>query len=160
MANKLILIIIFIFGSYVYAQQYEISATQSDLSSMRADTTFQDGRRRKGKNIGNKPMPQYRVINKIYVTRSSFQKVGPGNEVRIKIMQFGSDNTDIEDFSLAYERGNEYHSSNVYGIENITFPFYVKVAYRSWNAFHAVQFDVRFEFTIYDPGVWNVTIFN
>ena len=28
------------------------------------------------------------------------------------------------------------------------------------NSFRHVQFDVRFEFTIYDPGVWDVTIYN
>jgi hypothetical protein len=61
---------------------------------------------------------------------------------------------------MAYEHGTEYRTGNTVGIDNITFPFYNKVTYRSWNAFHAVQFDVRFEFTIYDPGVWDVTIYN
>jgi hypothetical protein len=121
---------------------------------------LQTGQRKKGKDLGNKPLPQFRVTTKQYVTRSSFQKVGPGHEVRIRILKSGADNTDIEDFSMAYDHGTEYRTGNTIGIDNITFPFYNKVSYRSWNSFHAVQFDVRFEFTIYDPGVWDVTIYN
>ena len=30
----------------------------------------------------------------------------------------GVDNTDIEDFSMAYNSGTEYRMGNVYGIEN------------------------------------------
>ena len=70
------------------------------------------------------------------------------------------DNTDIEDFSLAYDSGNEYRMGNTVGIENSSLPLYVKVTYRSWNTFHAVQFDVIYEFVIYCPGTWDVTIFN
>ena len=75
-------------------------------------------------------------------------------------MQNGIDNTDIEDFSMAYESGTKYRKSNVYGIQNTSLPLYVKVTYRSWNSYHAVQFDVTFEFTIYYPGARDVTIFN
>ena len=70
------------------------------------------------------------------------------------------DNTDIEDLSLAYDSGMEYRMGNTYGIENSIFPLYVKVTYKSWNTFHAVQFDVIYEFVIYIPGTWDVTICN
>jgi hypothetical protein len=160
MTSKLILIIIFIFGSFSFAQQNGSKAAPGDITVTKADTTLQTGQRKKGKDLGNKPLPQFRVTTKQYVTRSSFQKVGPGHEVRIRILKSGADNTDIEDFSMAYEHGTEYRTGNTVGIDNITFPFYNKVSYRSWNSFHAVQFDVRFEFTIYDPGVWDVTIYN
>jgi hypothetical protein len=160
MANKLILVLIFIFGSLSFAQQNNNKTATNDISIARADTALQTGSRKKGKNPGNQLPPQFRVTTKQYVTRSSFQKVGPGHEVRIKILKSGTDNTDIEDFAMAYEHGTEYRTGNTVGIDNITFPFYNKVTYRSWNSFHAVQFDVRFEFTIYDPGVWDVTIYN
>ena len=160
MANKLILIIIFTFGSFSFARQNYYKAAPNDFTIVSADTSMQTGSRKKFKNPGNQLPPQFRVTNKQYVTRSSFQKVGPGHEVRIKILKSGTDNTDIEDFSMAYEHGTEYRTGNTIGIDNISFPFYNKVSYRSWNAFHAVQYDVRFEFTIYDPGVWDVTIYN
>ena len=33
-----------------------------------------------------------------------------------------------------------------------------RVRYDSWNQFHTVQFTVIFEFTINDPGLWDVNI--
>jgi hypothetical protein len=75
-------------------------------------------------------------------------------------MQNGKDNTDIEDFSLAHDSGNEYRMGNIYGIDYSSLPLYVKVTYRSWNTFHAVQFDVTYEFIVYYPGTWDVTICN
>jgi hypothetical protein len=106
----------------------------------------------------NKP---YSITNSRYVSRSTITKsINPNNGVRIRIMQNGTDNLDIEDFYLAYESGNEYRMGNTYGIENTSLPLYVKVTYRSWNVFHSVQFDVTYEFVIYFPGTWDVTIFN
>ena len=39
------------------------------------------------------------------------------------------ENKEIEDFALAYDSGNEYRMGNIYGIEHVTFPLYVKVTY-------------------------------
>jgi len=108
----------------------------------------------------NRILPAYKIETRRGVTHFSIHRFSKGNEVRIKIMQNAVENNDIEDFNLAYDSGNEYRMGNLYGIENITFPLYVKVTYRSWNAFHTGRYDVTFEFTINNPGVWNVTIFN
>jgi len=105
-------------------------------------------------------VPPYKITTRRYLSHFSMQRFSQGNEIRIKILLNSVENTDIEDFALAYDSGNEYRMGNIYGIDHVTFPLYVKVTYRTWNAFHAVQSDVVFEFTINCPGTWNVTLFN
>lgn len=110
---------------------------------------------------GRRHRAPYRIITSRYVTRSTIvRSTAHTNGVRIRLKQSGEDNTDIEDFSLAFDSGNEYRMGNTFGIENSSFPLYVKVTYRTWNVFHAVQFDVSYEFVIYAPGTWDVTLFN
>ena len=108
----------------------------------------------------HKVLPPYEIETRRYISHYSIQRFNRGNEVRIRIMQNAVENKDIEDFCLAYDSGQEFRMGNIYGLENVTFPLYVKVTYRSWNAFHAIQFDVAFEFVINYPGNWNVTLFN
>jgi hypothetical protein len=78
----------------------------------------------------------------------------------IKVLLGGSDNSEIEDFSLAYTSGSEYRNTGTYGIQNTTVPVDVTVRYRTWNQLHSAQYDVLFEFTILDPGTWNITLIN
>lgn len=178
MINKLFLTVVFISCGCLYAQQKDKKAALTDKASSHSAVnkhtpgkdadlfTAADGINREWKLKAIKPIhkkqyPPYRIIDSRYVSRSTILKsLNAVNEVKIRIMQNGLDNLGIEDFSLAYDSGNEYHMSNTYGIENISFPLYVKVTYRSWNTFHAVQFDVNYEFVIYSPGSWNVTLFN
>jgi hypothetical protein len=110
---------------------------------------------------GKKLMPPFEIINSRSVSRSTITKsVNAANGVRIKILQGGSDNTTIEDFSLSYDSGVEYHMTTTYGIENTSLPLYVKITYRTWNQLHTIQYEVLFEFIIYDPGTWDVVISN
>ena len=153
MAKKLFIIAMLILGCSVNTFQNESKATINGNSSTESG------------NLNNskthKSRPPYRIVNSRYVSRSAITRmVSHDNGVRIRIMQNGSDNTDIEDFSMAFDSGTEYRMGNVYGIDNSSLPLYVKVTYRSWNTFHAVQFDVSYEFVIYWPGTWNVTICN
>lgn len=75
-------------------------------------------------------------------------------------MQGGVDNVDIEAFTLAYSSGDEYRSGNIYAIQHLTFPVIIKITYRTWNPLHQSQYNVSFEFTINDPGSWDVTLYN
>lgn len=113
-----------------------------------------------GNDMAREVIPPYKISTRRYLSHFSFQRFSQGNEIRIKILLNSVENTTIEDFALAYDSGNEYRMGNIYGIEHVTFPLYVKVTYRTWNAFHAVQSDVVFEFTINCPGTWNVTLNN
>jgi hypothetical protein len=153
MAKKIFLIAILILGCSVYIFQNESKATISNNSASDSSNL--------NNSKSHKHLPPYRILNNRYVTRSTITKsIGHNYGVAIKLLQNGIDNTDIEDFSLAYNNGTEYRMGNVYGIENTTFPLFVKVTYKAWNTFHAVQFDVTYEFVIYYPGNWNVTIWN
>jgi hypothetical protein len=178
MLKNLFLSVILISGSCVYGQQADNKVILTDVSGS-ASGDIKDGQTivkdsfsgevkpssekkwKHGKCMRKKSVTPYRITNKQYVSRSTIKKsINTDHDVKIKIMQNGHDNTDIEDLSLAYDSGNEYRMGNVYGIQNSTFPLYVKVTYKSWNTFHAVQSDVAFEFTITSPGSWDVTIFN
>jgi hypothetical protein len=110
---------------------------------------------------GKALVPSYKITHSRSVARSTISKsIDSGNGVKIKIMLGGSDNTEIEDFTLAYTSGSEYRNGVTYGIEHSSLPLEVTVRYITWNQLHTVQYDVLFEFTIFDPGTWNVTIIN
>jgi hypothetical protein len=113
------------------------------------------------KFLGQKLIPPYQVTNTLSVPRYSLTKTSPaGNGLRIRILQGGSENSSIEDFSLAYDSGEEYRTGSLLGIQNVRFPVAVKVRYRAWNQFHTAQYNVIFEFTVNDPGTWDVMISN
>ena len=106
-------------------------------------------------------IPSYRITANRNVQRFKIIKsVQPGNGVTIKLMLGGSDNTQVEDFSLAYSSGSEYRIGPAYGIQNSLVPLEVTVRYKTWNQLHTAQYEVFFEFTIDDPGTWNVTLTN
>jgi hypothetical protein len=95
------------------------------------------------------------------VSRYTFvRSASKSDGIKIRLMQAGNDNVSVEDFSLAYDSGSEYRSGNYYGIENVRYPLTVKVKYRSWNQLLTSQFNVIFEFVIYQPGSWDVVIIN
>lgn len=153
MEKKVILIAIFVLGCSVFSFNNESIATSKTSSASEPGDS--------GIGRQHKSSPAYRILTSRYVSRSTFkQSIEHNNGVRIKILMNGLDNTDIEDFSLEYDSGNEYRMGNTYGIENSSLPLYVKVTYRSWNTFHAVQSDVTYEFVVYYPGTWDVTICN
>ncbi|MBK8881308.1 MAG: hypothetical protein IPN67_02705 [Bacteroidales bacterium] len=153
MTKKLILIVIVILGYTILNWNNESGAAISNIKDTGSESPAIS------KSHRNKS--PYKIISSRYVSRSSIRRnVGTTNGVRINLKQNGIDNTDIEDFSLAFNSGNEYRMGNTVGIENSSFPLYVKVTYRTWNTFHAVQNDVIYEFIIYYPGAWDVIICN
>ena len=116
---------------------------------------------KRDKYQGKISVPPFKIMNSRSVTRSTITKsIDVVNGVRIRILQGGTDNATIEDFSLSYDSGAEYRMTNTYGIQNTSLPLYVKITYRTWNQLHTIQYDVLFEFTIYDPGTWDVAISN
>jgi hypothetical protein len=113
------------------------------------------------KFIGEQLIPAYKIVSNLGVIRYNFMKTSEtGSDVTIKIFIAGKVNSDIEGFSMAYDSGNEYHSGYSMGIQNPYFPIDVKIRYRTWNQFHTHQSDVLFEFTIHDPGRWEISLNN
>src|ERR1035437_8617320 len=151
MVRKVLLFGILIFGSYAYSQPNDIKINPSDKpipsfgnknsmvafkdSYISADRPNNESNENNGKVKGKRHVRPYRITNSRYIAHSLIQKsIGPSNEIKIKIMKNG--------------------------LQNTTMPLYVKVTYRSWNTFHAVQSDCVFEFVIYSRGSWDVTLFN
>jgi len=111
--------------------------------------------------VGKKAISPYKVTYSLSVPRYTFSKTSPsGSLIRLRIMQGGSDNTAIEDFSIAYSSGDEYRNGPYFCVQNIRFPVDVKVKYRAWNQLHTSQFNVIFEFTVTEPGTWDVMVSN
>jgi hypothetical protein len=105
--------------------------------------------------------PPFKISSSRNVQRSTIVKsVEIGNGVKIKLMLGGVDNSEVEDFSLAYSSGSEYRNAATYGIQNSGVPLDVTVRFKTWNQLHTLQYDVWFEFIILEPGTWNVTITN
>lgn len=221
MLNRLLLVVFFVFGTYVYGQQSDCQVKVPRLAGTYtggcknglahgkgiaqgtdryegqfskgipdgrgtytwANGTYYEGqwengmREGKGKEvymdsvitgywkedryIGIKLIPPYTITRSTSVARSTFSKLSnPENGVKIKFLRGGNSNYTIEGFSMVYSSGEEYQSGVIYGIQNVRYPLDVKIMYRTWNLLGTASYDVVFEFTINDPGSWDVTISN
>lgn len=109
---------------------------------------------------GKELIPPYKITRNTNVARATFKKSGAIEGVRILLLQAGSDNVAIENLSIASSSGSEYRSGRMYGIQNVLFPLDVKVKYMTWNKMRTGQIEVIFEFTINEPGAWEVTLNN
>ena len=110
---------------------------------------------------GSKPKSTYKInanrnLQRYVITKS----INPSNGIRLKILMGGMDNPEVEDFSIAYSSGYEYQNVGTYCIDNISLPLDVVVRYKTWNQLHTVQYEVLFDFTIFDTGTWNVSLSN
>ncbi len=109
--------------------------------------------------MGKKVMAPYKINRSMYVTRSSFKKSNStNNEVIVKLIRGGIDNSGVENFMIAYSSGTQYKAGNHTGIQNPSFPLDVKVTFTAWNMFRTARSEVIFDFTINQPGRWDVMI--
>jgi hypothetical protein len=116
---------------------------------------------RDNRYMGEELIASYVIKSNVGVSRYTVKRtIGSLPGVKLRIMQGGADNHGIDDFSLAYDSGDEYRLGPMYGIQNVLFPLNVHVRYRTWNAFRTAQYRVFFEFTINEPGSWDVVITN
>ena len=111
--------------------------------------------------MGETTPPPYLVSGIRNVTRYSIVKMNETDSgVRIALYLAGNFNVDIEDFSMASDSGEEYQAGRYVGLSNAMVPYTVTIKYRTWNTFHTSQYDVFFEFTINEPGLFEVSITN
>ncbi len=113
------------------------------------------------KYTGKSQVKKYEVLQSRFIARSSFiKRSNSPNQIMVKLTLGGSPNTTVQDFSMTYSSGDEFHPGNAYGIQNITYPVTVRLQYRTWNIFRTVMTDCTFEFRINEPGSWDVNIQN
>jgi len=113
------------------------------------------------KYIGEDFIPPYKVTRNQGIVRYSIRKVNEvGSGFGVTLYLAGSYNTDIDDWSMETTSGEAYTSGRKVGIENAVIPYTVFIKYRVWNTMHSQQHDVYFDFTINEPGTFEVTITN
>jgi len=108
------------------------------------------------------PVPAKPKVNYMTgVDRYTFLKNGYiQNQVLINIMQNGVPNTTIENFRMSSSSGVNTQLGTAIGYNYIVFPVTIKVAYTTLNKLKAMRYSVIFDFTISEPGEWEVTINN
>ena len=111
--------------------------------------------------VGKELIPPYRITMSRGVIRSSIRKMNEmGSGFRVKIFLAGNFNSDIGNFSMVCDSGEEYMSGRFIAIQNAIVPYSVSIKYRTWNSLHSAQSEVVFEFTINEPGSFEVSITN
>ena len=111
------------------------------------------------KYIGKKLMATYTINRSMYVTRYSFKKINSAiNDVKVKLIRGGIENAGVENLMIAYSSGSQYSSGGFTGIQNPVFPIDIRVTFTAWNMFRTAKSEVIFDFTINQPGNWDVVI--
>ena len=116
---------------------------------------------KKDEYVGTEHIPPYKITRTQGVIRSSIRKVNEvGNKFSVALYLGGAFNTDVDNFTMDCSSGSEFSSGRSSGIENATVPYTVQIRYRVWNSMHTQQHDVFFDFTINEPGTFEVSITN
>jgi len=109
--------------------------------------------------FARKVIPPFSISRTLSYARCSIKKVSKSdNNIRIRFYRGGAENADMDGLDLFYNSGDEYHSDSYVGIQNPRFPIDIKVKFRAMNYFHTQSHDVIVEFTINEPGTWEVVI--
>jgi len=110
---------------------------------------------------GKKVISSYRVITNQGVVRYVFRKISDnGDDLVIKLFLGSQLNKNIEGFSMAYDSGDEFEIGSSFGLQSIKYPLIVKIRYRTLNQFHTSRSDVLFEFELFEPGKWELSLTN
>lgn len=113
------------------------------------------------KYVGSELIAPYSINRNVGVVRYNIRKLNETvNNVSFKFLIGGRANSDIEGLSIISSSGDQYNSGFTLGIQSFMIPMDVKITYRTWNSMHTSQSNVSFEFTINEPGRWEVTINN
>lgn len=110
---------------------------------------------------GKEKVAPYKIISSLSVARYSVVRSAeksPG--VRVRLMQAGTDNLSVSNFSMVYDSGSEYRSGAYFGLENASFPLNLKIKYTSQNMLRTSSFNVIFEVILNDPGTWEIILNN
>ncbi len=144
-------------GSY-YEGHWKNGMKEGEGKMANSDSTY-TGIWKEDKYVGKEITPPYKVTRSLNVTRSSFHKSeGPYDAVRIKLMRNGVENVGIVSVDISYSSGEEYRDGSNYGIQQPVFPLDVRIRFTAMSSFGTARFDVFFDFTITEPGTWDVRV--
>ena len=96
-----------------------------------------------------------------FVDSYNFMRIGDvRNRVLIKFMQNGTYNTRVENIMLNSDSGMLTQRGQLRGFEEVSFPVTISVRYDTYNKMGTRMFNCFIEFTIYEPGDWEVVLKN
>jgi len=114
---------------------------------------------RAGTFVGKTAVPSYKVTRSLSVIRSTIIKSDcADNQIKMQFLRAGVANAAMSGFTLAYTSGNEFRAGSYIGLNNLEFPVDIKVTFNAYNYFRTAQYEVIFEFTINEPGCWNINV--
>lgn len=110
--------------------------------------------------MGPKPIAP-RIITKVSIDRYTIKPAGGiKNRVLIELMQNGTRNTNITNFSMTGSKGVQTKVGYTVGYDYIDFPIIIRVRYTTLNKLKTQEYNAIFEFEISEPGDWMVEIHN
>jgi len=106
-------------------------------------------------------VPDPKVYRHVNLDRYTFRKMGDTqNRVLVDLYQNSVRNTGVEDFTIVSNSGIYTWLNYSRGFDAVEFPVKIKVNYVTWNKMRTQKLYVNFEFEIYEPGDWRVTLYN
>jgi len=108
------------------------------------------------------PIPRKPYVNyNSGVDRYNFQKNNTTeSRVLINMYQSGTRNLGISNFMMSTTSGSDTKIWQSVGYDFVVFPVSIKIMYTSWNKIHTIQYNVKFDFEIFEPGDWTVELHN
>lgn len=123
-------------------------------------TDVMDGLWENDKYMGPKPKAP-KVTNVRNIDRYTIKKYGDEKtRVLISFIQNGVRNPNVTGLLMTSSGGSETSMGYLVGYENIEFPIQIKLSYKTKNKLLTAEYDVMFEFEIFEPGDWRVVISN
>lgn len=113
----------------------------------------------KGRYSG--PVIEKPLINsKQNISDVSFTRAGDGNKVTIRFMMAGTYNASIRGLLINVNSGSEIIVGNEHSFYDVVFPFMCKIMYESNNQLRTATYQCTLDFTINQPGEWEVKLEN
>jgi hypothetical protein len=111
------------------------------------------------KYIGKEIVVPYKITRSQNVTRSTFFKSKSTYEmIKIRFFQGAVEYGGMRSVDLAFSSGEQFREGNIYGIQRPTFPIDIRISFTADNSFGQAPFNGYFDFTITEPGAWDIRI--
>jgi hypothetical protein len=122
------------------------------------DSTY-SGIWKEDKYIGKIIISPYKIDRSQNITKTSFFKSkSTFYVIRIRFFQGAVEQGGLRSVDLAYNSGEQFRDGSIYGIQHPSFPIDIRIKFTADNIFATAQFDGYFDFTINEPGSWDVRI--
>ena len=111
------------------------------------------------KYMGKQLIQAYKVDRSYNITKTSFFKSkNTQNVIRIRFFQGAVEQGGLQSADIAFNSGEQYRDGPVYGINNPVFPIDIRIKFTATTSLGQSQFDGYLDFTINEPGAWDVRI--